>query len=125
MADGRHVGKYLKCHNSLTNGPTGMQLGWSHLIMFSTCPPCAFHSRQFMYIIIIFFAVFNSFPFSFSAQRLPFSQVRLFSTIDLWYLTSGLPSGLRPLFGLIMLIGLLFFFNFHIIISFLVSGPVW
>jgi len=26
MADGRHVRKYLKCHNSPTNGPTGMQL---------------------------------------------------------------------------------------------------
>ena len=40
MADGRHVGKYLKCHNSPTNGPTGTQLGWSHPIMFLTCPPC-------------------------------------------------------------------------------------
>jgi len=40
MADGRHVGKYLKCHNSPTDGPTGTQLGWSHPIMFSTCPPC-------------------------------------------------------------------------------------
>ena len=40
MADGRHVGKYSKCHNSLTNGPTGTQLGWSHPIVFSTCPPC-------------------------------------------------------------------------------------
>ena len=40
MAHGRHVGKYLKCHNSPTNGPTGMQLGWLHPIMFSTCPPC-------------------------------------------------------------------------------------
>ena len=26
MADGRHVGKYLKCHNSPTNWPTGIQL---------------------------------------------------------------------------------------------------
>jgi len=42
MADGCHVGKYCKWHTiySLTNGPTGMQLGWSHPIMFSTCPPC-------------------------------------------------------------------------------------
>jgi len=40
MADGRHVGKYLKCHNSPTSGSTGMQLGWSHPIMFSTYPPC-------------------------------------------------------------------------------------
>ena len=40
MADGRHVGKYLKCHNSPTNWPTVTQLGWSHPIMFWTCPPC-------------------------------------------------------------------------------------
>ena len=40
MADGRHVRKYSKCHNSPTNWPTATQLGWSHLIMFSTCPPC-------------------------------------------------------------------------------------
>jgi len=40
MADGRHVGKYSKCHNSPTNGPTWTQLAWSHPIMFSTCPPC-------------------------------------------------------------------------------------
>jgi len=40
MADGRHVGKYSKCHNSPTNKPTGTQLGWSRPIMFSTCPPC-------------------------------------------------------------------------------------
>jgi len=33
MADGRHVGKYSKCHNSPTSGPTGTQLGWSHSIM--------------------------------------------------------------------------------------------
>ena len=26
MADGRHVGNYLQCHISPTNGPTGMQL---------------------------------------------------------------------------------------------------
>jgi len=39
MADSRHVGKYSKCHNSPTNGPTVTQLGWSHPIMFSTCPP--------------------------------------------------------------------------------------
>ena len=42
--DGRHVGKYSKCHNSPTNGPTGTQLGWSHAVMFSTCPPwCGCH----------------------------------------------------------------------------------
>ena len=40
MADGRHVGKYSKCHNSPNSGPTVTQLGWSHPIMFSTCPPC-------------------------------------------------------------------------------------
>ena len=40
MADGRHVGKCSKCQNSPTNGPTGTQLGCSHPIMFSTCPPC-------------------------------------------------------------------------------------
>ena len=40
MADGHHVGKYWKCHNSPTNGPTGTQLGWSHPIMSSTCLPC-------------------------------------------------------------------------------------
>ena len=33
MSDGRHVGKYSKCHNSPTNGPTGTQLGWSHPII--------------------------------------------------------------------------------------------
>ena len=40
MANSRHVGKYSKCHNSPTNGPTGTQLGWSHPITFSICPPC-------------------------------------------------------------------------------------
>jgi len=40
MADDCHDGKYFKFHNSPTSGPTGMQLGWSHPIMFSTCPPC-------------------------------------------------------------------------------------
>ena len=39
MADGRHVWKYYKCHNSLTNGPTETQLGWSDPIISSTCPP--------------------------------------------------------------------------------------
>ena len=29
MADDRHVGKYSKCHNSPTNGPTGTQIGCS------------------------------------------------------------------------------------------------
>jgi len=44
MANGRHVGKYSKCHNSPTNGRTGTQLAWSHPIMFSTCPPsCGCH----------------------------------------------------------------------------------
>jgi len=38
MADGRHVGKYSKWHNSPTNGPTGTQLGWSNPIMCPTCP---------------------------------------------------------------------------------------
>jgi len=46
MADGRHVGKYSKCHISPTNGPTGTQLGWSHPIMPPTCPPwCGFHGN--------------------------------------------------------------------------------
>jgi len=40
MADGRQVGKYSKCHNSPTNWPTVTQLGWSHPIMFPTCPLC-------------------------------------------------------------------------------------
>ena len=40
MADSRHVRKYSKCHNSPNSGPTVTQLGWSHPIMFSTCPPC-------------------------------------------------------------------------------------
>ena len=40
MADGRHVGKYSKCHNSPTNRPTGTQVAWLHPIVFSTCPPC-------------------------------------------------------------------------------------
>ena len=38
IADGRHVGKYSKCHNSPTNRPTGTQLGWWHPIMSPTCP---------------------------------------------------------------------------------------
>jgi len=46
MVDGCHVGKYLKCHNSTTSGPTGTQLGWSHPITFSTCPPyCRCHGN--------------------------------------------------------------------------------
>jgi len=46
MADGRHVGKYSKCHNSHTNGPTGTQLGWSHPIMCSTCSAwCGCHGN--------------------------------------------------------------------------------
>ena len=39
MADGRHVGKYSKCHNSHINGPTENQLGLSHHIMSPTCSP--------------------------------------------------------------------------------------
>jgi len=39
MADGRHVGKYSKYHNSPTSGPIGTKLGWSHPITFPTCPP--------------------------------------------------------------------------------------
>ena len=38
MADGRHVGKYSKCHNSPTNS-TESQVGWSHHITFPTCFP--------------------------------------------------------------------------------------
>jgi len=46
MADGRHVGKYSKCYNSLANGPTGTQIGWSHQIMYPTCPPwCGCHGN--------------------------------------------------------------------------------
>ena len=44
MADGRHVRKYEKCHNSPTNWPNETQLGWSHPIMPPTCPPwCGCH----------------------------------------------------------------------------------
>jgi len=39
MADGRHVGKYWKCHNSPINGPIWTKLGWSHPIMSPTCLP--------------------------------------------------------------------------------------
>jgi len=39
MADGRHVVKYSKYHNSLTNGPIGTKLGWSHPIALLTCQP--------------------------------------------------------------------------------------
>jgi len=39
MADGRHVGKYWKYHNSPSNGPIGTKLGWSHPITIPTCPP--------------------------------------------------------------------------------------
>ena len=40
MAGGRHVGEYWKCHNSLTNGPIGTKLGWSHPITLPTCLSC-------------------------------------------------------------------------------------
>jgi len=44
MADGRHFGKYWKCHNSPINGPIGTKLVWSHPINFPTCPPwCGCH----------------------------------------------------------------------------------
>ena len=47
MADGRHVGKYSKCHNSPTNGQTGTQTGWSHPIMSPTYPPwCGCHDNS-------------------------------------------------------------------------------
>jgi len=46
MADGRHVGKYSKCHNSPTNWQTGTQIGWSHPIMSPTCPLwCGYHGN--------------------------------------------------------------------------------
>ena len=46
MADSRHVRKYWKCHNSPTNGPTGMKLRWSHPIMIPTCRPwCGCHGN--------------------------------------------------------------------------------
>jgi len=38
MADGRHVGKHSKCHNSPTSGQTETQLGWSDRIISPTCP---------------------------------------------------------------------------------------
>jgi len=39
-------GQYSKCHSSPTNWPTVTQLGWSHLIVFSTCPPwCGCHGN--------------------------------------------------------------------------------
>ena len=40
MADGRHIAKCWKHYNSPLNGPIWIKLGWSHPIMFSTCPPC-------------------------------------------------------------------------------------
>ena len=46
MADGRHVRKYSKCHNSHANEPTGTKLGWSHPITFPTYPPwCGCHGN--------------------------------------------------------------------------------
>ena len=39
MADGRHIGKCWKCHNSPTNVPISTKLGWSHPVMSLTCPP--------------------------------------------------------------------------------------
>ena len=46
MADGRHVGKYSKCHNSPSNEPSGTQPGWSHHTMSPTCPPwCGCHGN--------------------------------------------------------------------------------
>ena len=38
MADGRHIWKCWKCYNSPTNVPIWTKLGWSHPIMFPTCP---------------------------------------------------------------------------------------
>jgi len=47
MADGRHVEKYSKCYNSPNDGPNGTQLGWSHFIVFPTCPPlCGCHGNS-------------------------------------------------------------------------------
>jgi len=46
MADCRHVGKYSKYRNSPSNGPTVMQLGFSHPNTFPTCPPwCCCHGN--------------------------------------------------------------------------------
>jgi len=39
MADGRPIGEYWKCHNSLANGPIWTKLGWLYPIMAPTCPP--------------------------------------------------------------------------------------
>ena len=39
MADGRHVRKYWKCHNSPINRPIWTKFGWSHFITSPTCPP--------------------------------------------------------------------------------------
>ena len=41
-----NVGKYSKCHNSPTNGPTVTKLGCSHSITFPTCPQwCGCHGN--------------------------------------------------------------------------------
>jgi len=46
MENGHHVGKYWKCHNSPTNEVIETKLGWSHPIMFPTCPPwCGCHGN--------------------------------------------------------------------------------
>ena len=71
----------------------------------------AFHSWQFMYIIIIS-TLLNSFSFH---SRLKTYLLQVFPTIDFWYLISGRPRllGLKPLFGLLpMLIGFLFSYHF-------------
>jgi len=46
MADGRHIAKCWKRYNSPTDRPIWMKLGWSHHIMFPTCPPsCVCHGN--------------------------------------------------------------------------------
>ena len=46
MANGRHVGKYWKYHNSPISGLTEMKLGWLHPTTFTTFPPwCGCHGE--------------------------------------------------------------------------------
>jgi len=39
MAEGRHVRKYWKYHNTPANGPIWMKLGWSHPVTSATRQP--------------------------------------------------------------------------------------
>ena len=64
-----------------------------------------------MYIIIIS-TLLNCFSFSLSSQNLSFSQV--FPTIDFWYVHLDRLRRLKPLFWLIMLIGLFYFLIYEV-----------